>query len=101
MAFQWTPQSRLQAAQNALAYITVLHSRPAGTGMTEPDNFLTSTLNDLTDAGADSEEAFMQLLAGMTSVMNLTLQVAAKRCGLAATDILSEVGAALATSGEG
>lgn len=35
--------------------------------MTEPDNFLTSTLNDLTDAGLDSEEAIMQLFSGMTA----------------------------------
>ncbi|GJO50651.1 hypothetical protein DAVIS_01257 [Mycobacterium marinum] len=95
MTFQWTPQSRLQAAQHALAYITLLHSRPAGTGMTEPDNFLTSTLDGLTDAGADSEEALMQLLSGMTSVMNLTVKVAAQRCGLSPSELLSEVGAGL------
>ena len=100
MAFQWTPQSRLQAAQHALAYVTVLHSRPAGTGMTEPDNFLTSTLDHLTDAGADSEEALMQMFSGMTAVMNLTVQVAAERCGLAPSDLLSEVGAALVTLGD-
>ncbi len=63
--------------------------------MTEPDNFLTSTLNDLTDAGLDSEEAIMQLFSGMTAVMNLTVKVAGERCGLAPSELLSEVGAAL------
>ena len=96
MAFEWTPESRLQAAQNALAYIVFLHSRPAGTGMTEAENFLTSILNDLTDAGADSHEAVLQMFSGMGSLMNLTLQVSADKYGIPASEMLEELGARLA-----
>ncbi|WP_158249000.1 hypothetical protein [Mycobacterium sp. ENV421] len=95
MTFEWTDESRFEAARNALAYITFLHTRPAGSDMTEANNLHTAMLNDLTDAGADSDEAMALMYSGNVTVMNLVLHVAAQRSGLSVVELLGEVGVLL------
>jgi len=89
----------LQAAQSALAYLSSVQFSGAGSDMTVPDAVLGSVLNDLTDAGATSEEAVDQLFSGMTSVANLSVEIGANRSGLTPKAILEEVGALLAQQG--
>lgn len=99
MTFSWTPESRLQAAQNALAYLSSVQFSRADNDTAGRDALLASVLDDLTDAGASDEEAMFQLFSGLTSVANLAVEVGARRSGSTPQAILEEMGALLAQQG--
>ncbi|MEE6140272.1 hypothetical protein SKC41_28625 [Mycobacterium sp. 050128] len=82
MTFEWTPELQLQAAQNALAYVSIVQFSRATNDAAGRDAVLTSVLNDFTDAGVSEEDAMSQLFSGLTTVANLAVEVGARRSGV-------------------
>ncbi|GJO46702.1 hypothetical protein NJB1604_27160 [Mycobacterium marinum] len=99
MTFEWTPELQLQAAQNALAYVSIVQFSRATNDAAGRDAVLTSVLNDFTDAGVSEEDAMSQLFSGLTTVANLAVEVGARRSGVSPQAILEEMGALLAQVG--